>query len=289
MTETEVADVGTSRPMRPIEQSTILITGATDGLGKGIATELARRGATVLVHGRDQRRIDAALAEIREETGNEELRGYLADFSSLADVRRLADQVRATEPRLEVLVNNAGIGRSSGGRESREESADRHELRFAVNYLAPFLLTQMVLPLLCDPAPARVVNVASLGQAPIDFDDVMLERGYEGAHAYARSKLALIMFSLELAERLRDDEVSVNCLHPGTMMPTKIVLEASLPSIDTLEQGIEAAVRLAASPDLEGVTGRFFDGRTEAMADGQAYDRGSRQRLWELSEALVGL
>jgi NAD(P)-dependent dehydrogenase (short-subunit alcohol dehydrogenase family) len=289
MSKTEMPGVGTSRQTRPIEQSTVLITGATDGLGKGVATELARRGAAVLVHGRDQRRIDAALAEVREETGNERLRGYLADLSSLADVRRLADQVRATEPRLKVLVNNAGIGRSSGGRQHREESADRHELRFAVNYLAPFLLTQLLLPLLRDSAPARVVNVASLGQAPIDFDDVMLERGYEGAHAYARSKLALIMFSLELAERLRDEEVTVNCLHPGTMMPTKIVLEASLPAVDTLEHGIEAVVRLAAGPDLEGVTGRFFDGSTEAMAQEQAYDRGSRRRLWELSEALVGL
>jgi NAD(P)-dependent dehydrogenase (short-subunit alcohol dehydrogenase family) len=289
MTEIEMPDVGTSTSRRPIERSTVLITGATDGLGKGVATELARRGATVLVHGRDKRRIDAALAEIREETGNERSRGYLADFSSLADVRRLADQVRATEPRLESLFNNAGIGRSSGGRQYREESADGNELRFAVNYLAPFLLTQLLLPLLRESAPARVVNVASLGQAPIDFDDVMLKEGYEGARAYARSKLALIMFSLELAERLRDDEITVNCLHPATMMPTKIVLEASLPTVDTLEHGIEAAVRLVAGPEVEGVTGRFFDRSTEATADGQAYDRAFRQRLWELSEALVGL
>jgi NAD(P)-dependent dehydrogenase (short-subunit alcohol dehydrogenase family) len=272
-----------------IEQSAVLITGATDGLGKGVATELARRGATVLVHGRDQRRIDAALAEIQEETGNKQLRGYLADFSSLADVRRLADRVRATEPRLEALVNNAGIGRSSGGLQHREESADRYELRFAVNYLAPFLLTRMILPLLVASAPARLVNIASLGQAPIDFDDVMLERSYDGAHAYARSKLALIMFSLELAERLPGDEVTVNCLHPGTMMPTKIVREASLRSIDTLEHGVEAAVRLVVSPDLEGVTGRFFDGSTETTVEAQAYDRGARRRMWELSEALAGL
>ena len=289
MTETEMPDVGTSAPRRPIERSTILITGATDGLGKEVATELAKRGATVLVHGRDTRRIEAALAEIREKTGNDRLRGYLADLSSLADVRRLADQLRATEPRLEALVNNAGIGRSSGGRQHREESADGHELRFAVNYLAPFLLTQLLLPLLRDSAPARVVNVASLGQAPIEFDDVMLEQEYEGARAYARSKLALIMFSLKLAERLRDDEVTVNCLHPGTMMPTKIVLDASLPTVDALEHGVEAAVRLVAGPEVEGVTGRFFDGSTEATADGQAYDRPSRERLWELSESLVGV
>jgi NAD(P)-dependent dehydrogenase (short-subunit alcohol dehydrogenase family) len=282
-------DMGPLGTTRPIEHSTILITGATDGLGKAVATELARRGATVLVHGRDARRVDAALAEIREETGNARLRGYLADFSSLADVRRLGDQLRATEPRLEALVNNAGIGRSSGGRQLREESADGHELRFAVNYLAPFLLTQLVLPLLCDSAPARVVNVASIGQAPIDFDDVMLDRRYDGARAYARSKLALIMFSLELAERLRGDGVTVNCLHPGTMMPTKIVLDASLPAVDTLEQGVAACVRLVASPDLEGVSGRFFDGGIEAMADGQAYDPGSRRRLWALSDGLVGL
>ena len=268
---------------------TVLITGATDGVGRGVATELAMRGATVLVHGRDQRRIDATLAEIQAETGNEQLGGYLADLSSLADVRRLAEQVRAAEPKLQALVNNAGIGRSTGGRQHREESADGYELRFAVNYLAPFLLTQLLLPMLRESAPARVVNVASLGQAPIDFDDVMLERGYEGSLAYGRSKLALIMFSLELAERLRGQGVTVNCLHPATMMPTKIVVEAALPSVDTIRQGIDATVRLIASPDLEGVTGRFFDGHKEATAEDQAYDTSARRLLWDISERLVGL
>lgn len=271
------------------EQTTILVTGATDGLGRGVAGELARQGATVLVHGRDQKRVDAAVAEIRNETGNDRLRGYVADFASLAAVRRLADQLQAEEPRLDVLINNAGIGRGPNGGERREESADGHELRLAVNYLAPVLLTQLLLPQVKQSAPSRVVNVASIGQAPIDFDDVMLERDYDGTRAYAQSKLALIMFSIELAERLGTGIVTVNCLHPGTLMPTKMVREGWSHTIDTLDHGIDAVVRLAIDPELAGVTGRYFDGRTESQANEQAYDPAVRQRLWDLSQRLVGL
>jgi len=161
--------------MRPVEQQTILVTGATDGLGKALARELAARGASVLVHGRNSARIEESLRELREATGGDRARGYLADLSSGEDVRRLAEAVERDHDRLDLLVNNAGIG---GGKEPgrREESADGFELRFAVNYLAPFLLTNLLLPLIRSSEPARIVNVASVGQAPIDFDDVMLER-----------------------------------------------------------------------------------------------------------------
>jgi NAD(P)-dependent dehydrogenase (short-subunit alcohol dehydrogenase family) len=272
------------------EPATILITGATDGLGKGAAVDLARRGATVLVHGRDRARLDATVDEIKKITGNEQVRSYLADLSSLAAVRGLGEQLLAAEPRLDVLLNNAGIGRGPTGAQHRELSADGHELRFAVNYLAPFLLTQLLLPRLQQSAPARIVDVASIGQAPLDFDDVMLERAYEGSRAYAQSKLALIMSSFELADRLGaagDGGVTVNCLHPGTLMPTKIVHESWAHTVDSLEHGIDAVVRLAVDPDLAGVTGRYFDGQVESKAHDQAYEPAARQQLWSLSEQLV--
>src|SRR4051794_11032781 len=173
------------------------------------------------------------------------------------------------------------------GRE-RRESRDGHELRLAVNHLAGFLLTMRLLPLLRASAPARIVNVASLGQAPVDFDDVMIHHGYSGTRAYGQSKLAQITCGFELAERPRGDGVSVTSLHPATFMPTKIVLEEAGHSIDTLEEGIEATVRLAVSPELEGVTGRFYDRTAEARARDQAYDPQARRRLFDLSLELTG-
>jgi NAD(P)-dependent dehydrogenase (short-subunit alcohol dehydrogenase family) len=276
--------------MRPVDDLTILVTGATDGLGRGVAHQLVRVGARVLVHGRDPTRLDATLTELREAGGTDDrLHGYLADLSSLDEVRRLADELQAAEPRLDVLINNAGIGRGSTGAQHREESHDGHELRLAVNYLAPYLLTRLLVPKLEASAPARVVNVASIGQAPVDFDDVMLERSYDPARAYSQSKLALISFSFELATRLADTGVTVNCLHPGTLMPTKMVFEAWSTTIDTLEHGIESVLRLAIDPALEGVTERYYDGSEESKGNDQAYDATARRRLWTLTENLVGL
>jgi NAD(P)-dependent dehydrogenase (short-subunit alcohol dehydrogenase family) len=269
---------------------TILVTGATDGLGRGVAARLAADGARVLVHGRSPARIDDTIEEIRRTTGNESSRGYLADFASLAEVRRLADEVRANEARLDVLINNAGIGRGATGAQHRQDSADGHELRFAVNYLAPYLLTRLLVPLLEASAPARVVNVASIGQSPVDFDDVMQHSHYDAAHAYSQSKLALIMFSTELAARLGPNgAVTVNSLHPGTLMPTKIVHEAWSQTVDTLDSGIAAVTRLATDPALDGVSGRYFDGQTESKALDQAYEPDARQHLWSLSADLVDL
>src|SRR4051812_5482081 len=174
------------------------------------------------------------------------------------------------------------------GPHHRQESRDGYELRFAVNHLAGFLLTTRLLGLLCASAPARVVNVASLGQHPIDFDDVMLHRGHDGWRAYGQSKLAQVMAGFELAERLSGTGVAVASLHPGTYMPTKMVLQQVGHTVDSLETGVEATVRLAVAPELEGVTGRFFDRREPARADPQAYDREARRRLWELSLELTG-
>src|ERR687897_191358 len=265
--------------MRAPTEATILVTGATDGLGKRVALELADRGATVLVHGRSRERCETVLKEVRRGTGSEGARYYLADLSSLSEVRRLAEEIPSEHDRLDVLVNNAGII----ARE-REETVDGVELTFAVNYLAHFLLTNLLLPLLLGSAPARVVNVASAGQSPVNFRDVMLKQGYGGMKAYTQSKLAQVMFTFELAQRLRGTGVTVNALHPATLMDTKMVRETFGHASSTVQEGTEAVVRLAASPELEAVTGRYFDGMREARADRQAHDAAARKRLWDLSE-----
>ena len=267
--------------MRDLEEGTILVTGATDGLGRLVAARLAAGGATVLLHGRSRERLEKTFEGIREETGSERLRLYVADLSSLGDVRGLAGQILSSEERLDVLVNNAGIISRD-----RRESEDGYELTFAVNFLSHFLLTRLLLPLVRESAPARVVNVASAGQSPIDFDDPMLERGYDAMRAYSVSKLAQITFTFELAERLAGTGVSVNALHPASLMDTKMVTETFGYTMSTVEEGARATVRLAASPELEGVTGRYFDGERESRAKGQAYDVEARRRLWALSESL---
>ena len=255
--------------------STILVTGATDGLGRALAKELVARDHDVLVHGRSQERIDATVAEL----DSPRVRAYRADLSSLTEVRELAQAVREREERLDVLVNNAGIGAHG----PREESADGLELRFAVNYLAGFLLTREVLDLLRASAPARIVNVASAGQQALDFSDLQLERDYSGVRAYCQSKLAQILFTIDLAAELEGSGVTVTALHPATYMPTKMV-----PSpISTLQEGVDATLRLVDSPDVDGVSGVYFNGQSEARADPQAYDADARRALRAASEALT--
>jgi len=272
--------------MRPIEDTVVLVTGATDGLGRGVARELAGRGARMLLHGRDRERLDALASELARD--GEPAPSFLADLASLAEVRGLAEAIEASVPALHVLINNAGIGSGLPDGRERRESRDGHELRLAVNHLAGFDVTLRLLGLLRRSAPARVVFVASLGQAPMDFGDPMLERGYSGSRAYGQSKLAQITAGFELAERLDPAEVTVTSLHPSTYMPTKMVLEEIGSSVDTLEAGVAATVRLAVDPALEGVTGRFYDREAEAAAHPQAYDPEARRRLWELSRRLTG-
>jgi NAD(P)-dependent dehydrogenase (short-subunit alcohol dehydrogenase family) len=275
--------------MRPLEQQTILITGATDGLGRALAGDLAAAGADVLVHGRDDARGRDTLQEIHARTRDARLRFVRADLASLADVRDLAAQVARETGRLDALVNNAGIGATTRGDERREESDDGHELRFAVNYLSGYLLTRLLLPLLERSAPARIVNVSSAGQTPIDFGDVMLTRGYSGGRAYCQSKLAQVMFTFDLADELEGRGVTATCLHPATYMPTKMVVEAGTTPASPLEQGLEATRRLVADPELDGVTGVYFNGLRRAEPDPQAHDPDARRRLRALSDELCGL
>jgi NAD(P)-dependent dehydrogenase (short-subunit alcohol dehydrogenase family) len=270
-----------------MDGKTVLITGSTDGVGRYVAAKLAAAGAQVLIHGRDKARAKTLADEIRGQ-GHGEPIFYPADLSSLAGARRLAEAVLAEHKRLDVFISNAGIGSRTSGPE-RRTSADGHELRFAVNYLSGFLLAHLLLPLLKASAPARIVNVASLGQHPLDFDDVMITKGYNGARAYAQSKLAQIMFTIDLAQDLRGSGVTVNSLHPATYMNTTMVREGGITPISTVEQGGEAILHLAVGDDVAGKTGLFFNGLRQAEANPQAYDAAARQRLRALSLELTGL
>jgi NAD(P)-dependent dehydrogenase (short-subunit alcohol dehydrogenase family) len=262
---------------------TALITGSTDGVGRMVAERLGQDGWRVLVHGRDRGRGEQVVASINAGGGAAEF--LQADFSALAEVRRLADAVQRTTRRLNLLINNAGIG-SGGPHGTRQTSADGHECRFAVNYLAGFLLTDLLLPLLS--APARIVNVSSLGQQALDFTDVMLTREYSGIRAYRQSKLAQILFTIDLAAELEGSGITVNALHPATFMNTKMVRDFGTPR-STVEEGALAILKLANSAEVEGRSGLYFNGQEEARADAQAYDPQARQRLKRLSFELTGL
>lgn len=276
--------------MRPIGKQTILITGSTDGLGKKVAIDLAKEGATILLHGRNPEKGKAVLREIQALAGNLRIKYYNADFASLDAVRGLADEILDNHDRIDVLINNAGIGPRS--RQARRElSADGYELRFGINYLSPFLLTRRLLPLLLRSAPARVINVSSRGQQPIDFNNLMLEKSYDDLRAYRQSKLAQIMFTIDLAAELRETGVTVNCLHPASLMNTNMVATARYfdGPLSTVEEGAEAVEYLAASPELDNVTGEYFNGKVRSQANAQAYDRETRRRLRELSRQFAGL
>ncbi len=261
---------------------TALVTGSTDGLGREVARQLGALGATVIVHGRNEQR-GADVAQLVDAAGGHGV-FRRADLGSLADTRALADYVLTEHDRLDILVNNA----AATGRE-RRESSDGHELAFAVNYLSHFLLTHLLLPRLEASAPARIVNVSSMGQAPIDFDDVMMENDFDSFDAYRRSKLAQIMFTIDLAEQLDPAAVTVTSVHPARSMNTARVIDGGFEPLSTVEEGAEAVMQLAVSPAVRGTTGVYFNQLVEAPAHEQAYDEAARARLWALSLELTGL
>jgi NAD(P)-dependent dehydrogenase (short-subunit alcohol dehydrogenase family) len=273
--------------MMNLEGRTILVTGSTDGVGHVVAQKLAESGAHIVVHGRNQDRGERLVDSI-QAGGRGAATFYRADFTALAEVRRLADEIRHTFGRIDILINNAGIG-SGGGDATRQMSADGYELRFAVNYLSGFLLTRLLLPLLMQSKPARIINVASLGQHPIDFKDVMLTHGYSGSRAYAQSKLAQIMFTFDLALELEASNVTANCLHPATYMNTTMVRQAGVTPISTTEEGAAAILNLADAAPLDRRTGLFFNGLNPSLANSQAYDLQAREQLRALSLKLSGL
>jgi NAD(P)-dependent dehydrogenase (short-subunit alcohol dehydrogenase family) len=262
--------------------STVLVTGATSGLGRYLAQELAGSGWSVLAHGRDRQRV----GELAGELGNG-ARPYVADLASLAAVRQLAEQVRQDVPRLDVLVNNAGIGFGGPG-SPRQVSQDGHELRFAVNYLAPVLLTRLLLPLLTASAPSRIVNVGSIGQVGFDPHDAEFTHDYSGVDAYRRTKLALAAFTFDLADELADAKITVNCLHPATFMDTAMVREGGIEPVSTVEEGGAATLRLITDPTLDGVTGQFFNGTNPSRAMPEAYDERFRAELRDVTGRMLG-
>jgi NAD(P)-dependent dehydrogenase (short-subunit alcohol dehydrogenase family) len=264
---------------------TALITGSTDGVGRRVAERLGEAGWRVLVHGRARARGEEVVASVKAVGGTAEF--LQADLSSMTEVRRLAEAVQRTTKRLELLINNAGIGRGDP-EGARELGADGFELRLAVNYLSGFLLTHLLLPLIKNSAPARIVNVSSLGQQAFDFKDVMMTNDYSGMRAYRQSKLAQILFTIDLAPELAGSGVTVNALHPATFMNTKMVREFGTP-MTTVEEGADAILKQAIAPEMEGRSGLFFNGQREAQADPQAYDAAARRQLRTISLELSGL
>ena len=262
------------------ERRIVLITGSTGGLGRDVALRLGEHGAHVLVHGRDRDRGMQVVEEIDRGPGSAAF--HQADFASLDEVRGLGDAVLHDHHRLDVLINNAGIWLSDD--DERRVSKDGHELTFAVNYLSGFLLTHMLLPGLRESLAPRIINVASGLQAPIDFDDLMLERGYTGSRAYGQSKLAQIMFTFDLSRKLGED-FEVNAIHPASLMATEMVRSAGVQPRSPVQEGTEAILNLVLRPDLG--TGQYFDGLRAARAHEQAYDEDARTRLRALSEDLV--
>jgi NAD(P)-dependent dehydrogenase (short-subunit alcohol dehydrogenase family) len=262
-----------------------LVTGATSGVGRAVALALGEAGWRVLVHGRDGARGREVVEAIRSGEGEADF--LQADFDSLADVRTLAGEVSGRAPRLSLLVNNAGIGFGAPG-SGRELSRDGFELRLAVNYLASFLLTALLLPNVKAAAPARIVNVASIGQRDLDFDDLQMTEGYSGLDAYRQSKLAMILWTFDLAEELAGTGVTVNALHPATLMDTPLVRASGVEPRSTVAEGAEAILNLAVGEGVAGETGAYYDGLKPARAREQAYDRAARARLRAMSEEMVG-
>ncbi|MCX7889694.1 MAG: SDR family NAD(P)-dependent oxidoreductase [Rhodobacteraceae bacterium] len=263
---------------------TALITGGTDGMGRVVAPMLAKAGFHVIVHGRNAARGAEVVEGIRAAGGSAEF--MPCNLGSLADIRRFAAEVRAGHDRIDLLINNAGIGTGPEGA-PRETSQDGLEARFAINYLSGFLLNHLLKD--CVRRGGRIINVASDGQHAIDFDDLQVERNYSGEAAYCRSKVAMIMGTLDLAEELRPRGVTVNTMHPNSFMPTTMVRVMGHEAVESLEEGAGHLFDLATNPKFDGVTGRYFNRGVDMPAHPQCYDAGARARLRAASLELAGL
>ena len=264
-------------------QKVALVTGSTSGLGRELALRLGARGDHVIVHGRNEER-GAEVVDSINAAGPGSARFYRADFASFAETRAFAETLLADYDRLDILINNAGFGSAPN---ERMLSEDGHEYRFQVNYLSTFLLTHMLMPRLLSSTPSRIVNVSSGAQAPIDFDDVMIENDFSGRRAYAQSKLAQIMFTVDLAEELEGTGIVVGSLHPATYMPTGMVLRLGATPRATIAEGADAVMQVVDSDDFE--SGQYFNGLRPARANAQAYDEQARARLKRLSQELTGI
>ena len=267
-----------------MQDKTVLITGSTDGIGKQTAHELARMGARILLHGRNQEHGESTREEIIRSTGNNNVEFVIADLASQKQVRDLAAQIHDRTDQINVLINNAGVDMTE-----RQLTEDGYEMTFAVNYLAPFLLTNLLMDLIQNGKPSRIINVSSSVhvKARIDFENLQGEKSFVGWHAYTTTKLALVMFTKELAERLKGGGITCNCLHPGAV-DTKM-LRARFPDFKgiSLPAGAATSVYLASSPDVETTSGEYFDACKIAPYSPLADDRELRRRLWRVSEELT--
>ncbi len=278
-----------------LSEKIIMVTGANSGIGKEAALQLAERGARVVMVCRNRERGEPALEEIKAQSGNDTVELMTADFESQRQIRDLADEYKRVHNRLDVLVNNAGLYLSK-----RHETEDGIEATWAVNHLAPFLLTHLLLDVIKASAPARIVTVASDAHraGTLDFDDLEMKQKYRWIAAYAQSKLANVVFTYELARRLAGTGVTATCMHPGTVATgiwnrNKNVLNAFLrlfkPVYMNPKKSAEAVVRLAVAPDVEGVTGKYFDRMNEASSSADSHDEEIAARLWQVSDERVGL
>lgn len=279
----------------PMAGKTVLITGASGGIGRATALGLAEMGAHLAIIGRDEQRTHTAAREIRAAGGGQ-VEVFVGDLSSQSEVRRLADEALQRLPRIDVLVNNVG-----GYWDTRHVTADGLERTFALNHLAPFLLTDLLLDRLKESPPSRVVTVASNAQAlgRIDFDDLQGERSYSGARAYNQSKLASVLFTYELARRLEGASVTVNALHPGVVSTAfgaedprriqRVLIPFLRPFMKTPARGAATSIYLASAPELEQVTGGFFANRKRRRSSDRSYDHEVATRLWAVSSDLVGV
>jgi NAD(P)-dependent dehydrogenase (short-subunit alcohol dehydrogenase family) len=275
-----------------ISGKTCLITGANSGIGRVTARVIAEMGARLTIVCRSRERGAPALEEIKRASGNPSVELMTCDFSSQNQIRRLAEEFKSKHDRLDILVNNAGLMMNK-----RVLTEDGLETTFAVNHLGYFLLTNLLLDLIKRSAPARIVNVASLAHRGgyINFDDLQSERGFSSMPVYRQSKLANILFTYELARRLEGTGITVNCLHPG-IIATGIArrfpwfIRAALKLFFTgVEQGAETSIYLATSPEVENITGKYFDNKVEAQTSRESYDEETARRLWEVSEQITGL
>jgi NAD(P)-dependent dehydrogenase (short-subunit alcohol dehydrogenase family) len=269
-----------------MKDKVILITGSTDGIGKETALQLAQLGATVLVHGRNLERCQTTCDDIRQVTGNPNVDFVVADLSSQQQVRRMAAEILARYDRLHVLINNAGVIVLQ-----RQLTVDGLETTFAVNHLAPFLLTHLLLERLKQSAPARIVNVSSTVHydAPLKFDNLQGEKNYNGINAYKLSKLGNVLFTFELADRLKNTGVTANCLHPGVVATKLLNTGWGWANGLSSAQGAALSVYLAASPEAEQVTGQYFESKSAGGASPKATDVKLRRQLWDSSARLTGL
>jgi NAD(P)-dependent dehydrogenase (short-subunit alcohol dehydrogenase family) len=268
-------------PLPDLTGKVVLITGSTDGLGRDVARRFAAAGAEVLISGRSTERGDSLVDEIRR-SGKGGARFYRADLASLTETRRLADAVRRDHQRLDVLINNAGVGFVFDS--TRKFSAEGYEMHFAVNYLAHYLLTKELLPLIVASAPSRIINVSSGSQTPIDFDDVMMSKGYNGGRGYAQSKLAQVLMTIDMAPDLERQGVLTYSLHPATTMATTMARALNVTPRSTIAEGVESVVNVMTTTEP---TGTFFNQLKPWKANAQAYDPAARQKLRELSERLI--